>query len=175
VFFNRFGSAGWFPRFAGAAAPVHVRHRPFRAWKRDIRCVRKANQEQRERECHNQYASHVPHLWSEKAVWIALAYYGRCEALACRLPREQNLVGYDRPVRLRIIQARRIVGRARRSRPLLDQAWDNLRQVVRFGSRCARRSSNAHQHPEAASRLCRQICQSHRPLIGLCRLRGRGY
>jgi len=47
-------------------------------------------------------------------------------------PREQNLVGYDRPVRLRIIQARRIVGRARRSRPLLDQAWDNLRQVVRF-------------------------------------------
>ena len=47
-------------------------------------------------------------------------------------PREQNLVGYNRPVRLRIIQARRIVGRARRSRPLLDQAWDNLRQVVRF-------------------------------------------
>ena len=42
-------------------------------------------------------------------------------------PREQNLVGYDRAVRLRIIQARRLVKRARRSRPLLDQAWDNLR------------------------------------------------
>ena len=40
---------------------------------------------------------------------------------------DQNLVGYDRRVRLRIIQARRIVKRARRTRPLLDQAWDNLR------------------------------------------------
>ena len=41
--------------------------------------------------------------------------------------RDQSLVGYERNVRLRIIQARRIVKRARRSRPLLDQAWDNLR------------------------------------------------
>jgi len=41
--------------------------------------------------------------------------------------RDQNLVGYAPEVWLRIIQARRIVERARRSRPLLDQAWDNLR------------------------------------------------
>jgi hypothetical protein len=47
--------------------------------------------------------------------------------LAAHPSPDQNLVGYDRAVRLRIIQARRIVKRARRSRPLLYQAWDNLR------------------------------------------------
>lgn len=41
-------------------------------------------------------------------------------------PPDQNLVGYAPEVRLRIIQARRTDERARRSRPLLDQAWDNL-------------------------------------------------